>query len=118
MKSKIAFVALLVGMVQPALAMEPVKELQPACLKTVKAEVLKKARQLNEEAQMYGYKVLYGAWLTSFVVLARVTDETEPSDYVVVLRPDHRETGTCKVQFVKSIADGSRADVDDVIELQ
>jgi hypothetical protein len=88
-------------------------ELTDACKARLERSVLVKARQLNETASIVGTKLLYGGErgglsYTSAAVV-RASDETEPTDYIVVYeyRRNSRGNGTrCVVRSAELVNDG------------
>ena len=88
-------------------------ELTDACKRRLERSVLVKARQINDTASIVGTKLLYGGQRGGLdyisAALVRVSDETEPSDYLVVYdyRRNSRGNGTrCVVRSTEVMNDG------------
>jgi hypothetical protein len=93
-------------------------ELTDACKRRLERSVLVKARQVNETASIVGTKLLYGGQRGGLnyisAALVRVSDETEPSDYLVVYdyRRNSRGDGTrCVIRSTEVLNDGSLPEV-------
>jgi len=80
------------------------------CSETIKKRVLDRALEISDTASIIETKTLYGDELAfADAVLVRVSDETEPTDYIVVrsrLTGDAVDKGTCRITRVFGVADG------------
>jgi hypothetical protein len=81
-----------------------------ACKASLEAAVLKKARKVSEDASVQGMKLLFGGdAIFGGTVVVRVSDETDPSDYIASFSMNgdaDQKAGTCKVDFAEISADG------------
>jgi hypothetical protein len=78
-----------------------------ACLARVDRAVLEQAIAVDETAEIVAHAPLYGgADSIDHVLIVRVSDEVEPSDYAVVLR-----SRDCKVEHVELLNSGLLPDV-------
>ncbi len=80
------------------------------CLDTVKAKVLERAFELSDTASIVSTHSLY-ADKDAFAeaILVRVSDETEPTDYVAIrsrLNKGVSNDNTCVVKKIKLVAEG------------
>jgi len=82
------------------------------CTARIQKKVLERAQAINETASIVGMTTLYtGRQGDSFAdaVLVRVSDEVEPSDYLVIrsrLRDGVVDASTCTIEHVTMVAEG------------
>ena len=88
--------------------------LSPTCASAIEQAVVAQAQEINETAHVTGMKLLYGdtTWAQG-IALVRVSDDTEPSDYVAVYETEGPGRGgaRCKVELVKNVDSGMLPDV-------
>lgn len=85
-----------------------------ACADRIKDKVLDRARDISETASIVSTKTLYGSdqrnnLSLADAILVRVSDEVEPSDYIVVrsrLRSGVANQGTCTIKKTYVVAEG------------
>lgn len=113
MKSAILMTSLLVTAV--AGAKELSKKLPAICEQQIVDVVFDKLGRYDETFSVAGYSVIYTNHFNGLAVV-RTSDEVEPRDVLVSVRHVQKETGdTCTVKYMQTIADGSTADLDDVL---
>lgn len=80
------------------------------CDASIRAAVLKKALKLSDTATVTGVKLVYGGDRTfGGVAIVRVSDETEPTDYVAAFSltgSEQARAGTCKVRTTELLNEG------------
>lgn len=85
-------------------------KLPSGCEKAIKSAVLKKAKDVNDTASVAGVKVLYGDDNTNGdVIIVRVSDEVDPSDYIVVtekVQSARKKRVFCKFDHIHRVGDG------------
>jgi hypothetical protein len=102
------------GLVPETLDNLPVVALDAACKSKIEKAVLDRAILINETATIESIKPVYGEDGYADVVLVRVSDETEPSDYVVVASHDNAgviDPKFCDLSVVEVVASGSLPEV-------
>jgi hypothetical protein len=76
----------------------------PLCMAGAEEAVITKATKLNETAEIIDSMLLYGSKQTSSdVLMISISDDTEPSDYIVVAEHD---AGKCNLKYTAMIASG------------
>ncbi|MCC2678251.1 MAG: hypothetical protein K0R29_827 [Pseudobdellovibrio sp.] len=111
MLSKIFFSALLLS--TAASAQSQATKLTSACEQSVVNVVYDQFGRYDETFSVVGYKVIYTGFFDQLAVV-RTSDEVEPRDVLVRVQSDKN---TCAVEFKETLADGSVADIEDLIEL-
>jgi hypothetical protein len=86
------------------------------CESSIHEAVLEQAVELSETANITGTKLVYGGDRSyGGAAIVRVSDETEPSDYLAVFSLDGSEqahAGACNVEFVKIVNSGLLPKID------
>ena len=90
------------------------KKLSAACEKQIVDVVYDKLGRYDETFSVYGYKVIYSAFLSELAVV-RTSDEVEPRDVLVSVVDNDSK---CVVKYKDVLADGSVSDMgEDMVEL-
>ncbi|MEW6056795.1 MAG: hypothetical protein AB1540_09280 [Bdellovibrionota bacterium] len=87
------------------------------CKKLAAKAALKRAKKLADNASVTAVKTLYsGTWAHGDVILVRISDETEPSDYVVITkRSDEIRNKNCiGIKTTSVVGDGMLPDLQDL----